>query len=165
MILSERGELSYVIKQLRDMNSQDLNQVVAIERNAQLSPWSRLSFEESLNRKHYCRLLNDHDRLLGYHVTAPVLDELHILNVVVACSFQGRGHAHDLMQDIFDYSSIVKAKKIFLEVRSNNIVAQKLYLKWGFEQISVRKKYYQAITNETERQDAIVMLRSLEKHQ
>ena len=33
-------------------------------------------------------------------------------------------------------------KKIILEVRESNTVAQRLYKKYGFKQISKRKKYY-----------------------
>ena len=148
--------------QLRQMCSEDLIQVLAIERNAQKSPWSRLSFEESLNRDNYCRVLGSGQGVMGYHITSSIADELHILNVVVADHSQGKGHAHELMQDIFDYAVLQSSSKILLEVRASNKVAQNLYAAWGFEQLSLRKKYYQATAEDAQREDAIIMLRLLE---
>jgi ribosomal-protein-alanine N-acetyltransferase len=44
--------------------------------------------------------------------------------------------------------------KIFLEVAENNIPARKLYEKYGYKQLAVRKKYYDGI-------DAIIMEKDL----
>lgn len=147
--------------QLRNMRSDDLTQVLGIERMAHISPWSRLSFEESLNRNNYCRVLLSEQSVLAYHITSAIADELHILNVVVAVHSQGKGYAHALMQDIFDYATLQTARKILLEVRASNVIAQSLYTAWGFEQLSLRKKYYRATTENSEREDAVVMLRLL----
>ena len=148
--------------QFRNMVSADVTRVVAIERTAQTSPWSRLSFEESLNRDHYCRVLDSDQGIVAYHTCSSVLDEVHILNVVVADHCQGQGFGHEIMQDIFDYALSLTAKKMLLEVRAGNHIAQRLYASWGFEQLSLRKKYYQPIEGSGDREDAVVMLRLLE---
>ncbi len=147
--------------QLRFMRSQDLNAVMGIERNAQLSPWSRLSFEESLNREHRCRVLEQSDQIIGYSIVCDVADELHVLNIVVAQPHQGKGNSHYLMQDVFDFAQSQDVSAIFLEVRVSNAVAQQLYERWGFERIYVRKRYYQALSKDAEREDASIMCRRL----
>ncbi len=150
------------MSELRDMRSEDLQAVLSIERNAQLSPWSRLSFEESLNREHYCRVLEHDGLVVAYHVICATSDELHVLNVVVAKPQQGQGFAHHLMQDIFDYAqSLEEITAIYLEVRASNHVAQHLYERWGFAQTAIRKAYYQAINKKVKREDAIIMCRRL----
>ncbi|MDB4512050.1 ribosomal protein S18-alanine N-acetyltransferase [Arenicella sp.] len=148
----------------REMLAVDLGAVLAIEQNAQPSPWARLSFEESLAKQHCCRVVcrtnNDQD-IVAYHVVCPVSDELHILNLVVAREWQGQGIAHILMHDVIaiatDFDQITK---IFLEVRSNNKAAQNLYRQWQFEQIAVRKNYYRG-GPEQGREDALVLVKKL----
>lgn len=148
---------------VRDMKSSDLSQVVLIERHAQLSPWARLSFEESLTKEHICRVIEMSNDVVAYFVVCPVADELHILNVVTAPSCQGVGLGHLLMDNILNCAQNLSLRKIFLEVRASNYVAQSLYLKWQFEQIAIRKRYYSMpnTKNTNDREDALVYLRQL----
>lgn len=152
---------------LRDMLSEDLSEVLTIERAVHISPWSRLSFEESLTkheaREYSCRVVEFADEVVGYTVLCPVVDELHILNIVVASGYQGRGLSHLLMQDILEQAEVKGLKKIFLEVRASNEIAQSLYLKWQFEQIAIRKRYYSLPNskNSNEREDALIFLRQI----
>ena len=147
---------------MRDMLTEDLSSVLLIERNAQVSPWARLSFEESLNRQDICRVLEVRQQIVAYHVCASVADELHVLNVVAAPSLQGRGLGHCLMDDIIGIATSANLAKVFLEVRSGNKIAQNLYQKWQFEQIGLRKKYYQVSTlGSQEREDALVFVRQI----
>ena len=144
------------------MRTKDLYQVLLIERNAQISPWSRLSFEESLTKQHICRVLDVDGEIIAYHVVCPVADELHILNVVAAPQLQGLGLGHRLMHDILEIATIQSANKIFLEVRAGNEVAQNLYLQWRFKQISVREAYYRSSAHaDDKREDALVFMRSV----
>ena len=149
---------------VRDMLSQDLKQVLAIELNAQASPWGRLSFEESLTKQHRCRVVDmivedGPTAIVGYHVICQVIDELHILNVVAAPQFQGLGLGHMLMADIIDIAQKAHCNKIFLEVRSSNQVAQSLYAKWQFKQIALRKEYYRPTSVGQPREDAFIFMR------
>lgn len=156
---------------VRDMQISDLVNVVAIEQTAQPSPWSRLSFEESLIKQHVCRVLHEQKSdlseehipplILAFHVVCPVADELHILNLVVGKQYQGHGFGHRLMHDILDIAGREPGiNKIFLEVRESNQIAQNLYQQWQFQQIAVRKDYYR--TPDKERENAVVMLKKLE---
>lgn len=158
---AEQGRLC-----VRDMHGQDLSQVLAIEGNAQASPWGRLSFEESLTKRNSCRVVEmsaerDSAVVVGYHVASQVVDELHILNVVTAPQFQGLGLGHMLMKDILDIAQQESCNKIFLEVRASNEVAQNLYAKWQFKQIALRKEYYRPTCVGQPREDAFIFVRQI----
>jgi ribosomal-protein-alanine N-acetyltransferase len=151
---------------VRDMRSEDLKQVLAIELNAQASPWGRLSFEESLTKQYQCRVIemlleDDLPVIAAYHVVCQVVDELHVLNVVAATQFQGLGLGHMLMDDVLKIAKAASSNKIFLEVRSSNEVAKNLYLKWQFSQISLRKEYYRPTSVGQPREDAFVFMRQI----
>jgi len=146
---------------LRDMLSDDITPVVNLERNVQVSPWSRLSFEESLTKGSVCRVIEAQEQIVAYHVTSVAADELHILNLVVAKPQQGIGLGHRLMQDIMEQAKASGSQKVFLEVRESNLVAQGLYTKWQFRQIAIRKNYYR-VPNDvgvSSRENALVYVR------
>jgi N6-L-threonylcarbamoyladenine synthase len=56
---------------------------------------------------------------------------------------QGKGLGRKLMQLLLDRALAVGAEAVLLEVRSDNSVAIALYKSLGFEQIDLRKRYYQ----------------------
>jgi len=142
------------------MTTPDLTQILAIERNAHVSPWARLSFEESLTKEYLCRIIQNDDEIVAYSVLCPVVDELHILNIAAAPQCQGAGLGHMLIKDVIDLARRHSLKKIFLEVRASNGVAQSLYEKWQFQKISIRKRYYSVpkSKNTNEREDAFIYL-------
>ena len=155
---------------LRPVIGADLEVVLRIERAVQVNPWSRLSFEQSLNQGHICRLVEHEGEILAFHIVCPILDELHILNLAVASNQHGNGLGHVLLDDILRQAKHSKAKKVFLEVRESNLIAQSLYQKWQFKQIAMRKNYYSAGANAAAnqatqggtREDALVMVRQLD---
>lgn len=147
------------------MQVADLRDVSVIEKNAQPSPWARLSFEESLAKQHNCRVVTHSENeqaVVAYHIVCPILDELHILNLVVAKEHQGQGIAHMLLHDILAIAqSTQEINKILLEVREGNMKAQNLYRQWQFQQIGIRKKYYRAGPKQ-ERENAFVLVKQLD---
>lgn len=163
--MSKVPQLDPNLLHVRDMLSDDLEQVLVIERHAHVSPWARLSFDESLTKQYICRVVeNSQDnQILAYLIVCPVADELHILNIAAAPQFQGLGLGHVLMQEIVDLAMAQSLRKIFLEVRASNEVAQSLYVKWQFNQIALRKRYYSVVdaTNTSQREDALVFVRQL----
>ncbi|MDK1023090.1 MAG: hypothetical protein QGD92_02530 [Gammaproteobacteria bacterium] len=51
-----------------------------------------------------------------------------------------------------------EAERVYLEVRPSNLIAYKLYMSMGFNQVGVKKGYYPA---EQGREDALVLTRDL----
>lgn len=145
---------------MRDMIASDLKGVLSIEQAAHISPWSRSAFDESLNAEHICRLCYSGKDIVGFHICSHVLDEIHILNIVVAPDFQGQGCSHVLLHDITDLARENACERVFLEVRESNKKAQFLYKKWGFSQISIRKNYYKVGQNI--RENALIFVKQLD---
>lgn len=137
------------------MQRSDLAEVVTIESEANQFPWSQKNFEDSLKANHKAWvLLDDSNSIVGFTIVQKVVDEAHILNICIKPSVQGRGHGRELLNYIIDYAKKVSSVLIVLEVRSSNKRAQHLYLRAGFNEMSVRKNYYPA---EKGREDAVLM--------
>ncbi|MGO4104317.1 ribosomal protein S18-alanine N-acetyltransferase [Leifsonia sp. YAF41] len=75
-----------------------------------------------------------------------------IQTIGVAESARGRGLGRTLMNALITEAYKRGAREIFLEVRADNPTAQRLYLRLGFEELGVRRGYYQP-----DNVDAIVM--------
>jgi len=90
--------------------------------------------------------------ILGYGGLWLMLDEAHICALAVRSEWRGRGLGELLLAALIERAVMRKATHLTLEVRKSNVVAQNLYLKYGFEQTGVRKGYY--LDN---REDAIIM--------
>jgi len=71
-----------------------------------------------------------------------MVDEAHITSIAVRNEYLGRGIGELLLLSLIGMVVELKAHLITLEVRRSNTVAQKLYQKYGFDQVGVRRGYY-----------------------
>ena len=92
--------------------------------------------------------------VVGFAGIINIIDEINIMNIVVKKDKRGFKIGSRLLETIFKISKQLKAKTIILEVNKKNLPAIKLYQKYGFKQVGLRKKYY----NNTD--DAILMTKT-----
>lgn len=83
--------------------------------------------------------------LFGYAglSTVPASFSSDVQTIGISKDRQGQGLGRLLMQRLLDKSKALGSETVFLEVRSDNESAISLYKSLGFEQIDVRKRYYQ----------------------
>ena len=141
---------------MRPIEPHDLDTVLRIEVGAYSFPWSRGNFVDSLTSGYLAELMLGADgAAIGYFVALPGVEELHLLNITVAASLQGRGHGHELLDVVESRGRERRARTLWLEVRASNARARALYLRRGFEEVGLRRAYYPA--PQARREDAIVM--------
>ncbi|WP_026923145.1 ribosomal protein S18-alanine N-acetyltransferase [Glycomyces arizonensis] len=83
------------------------------------------------------------DRVVGYAGVALAGNEAWINNIAVDPERRRQGIATMLMDDVVARARAAGAKAVFLEVAVDNEPAQRLYDRYGFYGIGVRKNYYQ----------------------
>jgi ribosomal-protein-alanine N-acetyltransferase len=138
------------------MTVTELNAVVVIEAAAYDFPWTRGNFIDSLAAGYLARVLRDASgHVVGYFVALKGVDEMHLLNLTVAPSEQGRGHARRMLDELVTLCATMDGRQLWLEVRESNTRARALYLRYGFRHIGVRRGYYPALQGR--REDAAVM--------
>jgi ribosomal-protein-alanine N-acetyltransferase len=139
---------------LRSMRAADVLDVVAIEREAYQFPWSEGIFRDCLRVGYVCRVVLAGEQVVGYGVMSVGAGEAHILNLCVAERHRCRGLARQLLLSLLESATAAGAAEAFLEVRPSNTTAIRLYLALGFEQVGMRRGYYQAVNG---REDAAVL--------
>ncbi|MGD9152045.1 MAG: ribosomal protein S18-alanine N-acetyltransferase [Gammaproteobacteria bacterium] len=110
---------------------------------------------------HISITLQENHVVIGTAVISIVLDEAEILDIKINPEKRHQGYGAQLMQFLLKFAAEQKVKKIFLEVRVSNKIAIKLYQKFGFKQIAIRKDYYKTKTG---REDALVLVLRLTRY-
>lgn len=112
-------------------------------------PWSADDFRDLKNSG--CEIIMSENGFIVYRIAA---DEAEIITIGVNPDFRRQGIAAAMVGIIEKTLKNQGIKKIFLEVASNNIPAQKLYENSGFVRVGLRPKYYDGV-------DAILMSKNI----
>lgn len=80
--------------------------------------------------------------IVGYAGLWLMTDEAHITTIAVDPDFQGNGIGELLLLSLIDRSQQIGARWLTLEVRVSNLGAQKLYEKYTFKEMGLRRRYY-----------------------
>jgi ribosomal-protein-alanine N-acetyltransferase len=142
--------------ELRRLDTRDLDTVEKIERASYPTPWSRSMFAAELRKPSALALgayLESGD-LVGYAFVSRYVDAWHVMNVAVAPEHRRRGIATDLLERLFEVTSVDQRRGYTLEVRVSNLGAIRLYERLGFESRGIRRGYYT-----DNREDALIMWR------
>jgi len=141
---------------IRPMQPEDLNSVLAIEAVSFPSPWSHRAYMGELTRNSFAHYFVGliHGQVICYIGLWIMVDEAHITTIAVAPEYRGNRLAERLIEYAEEYSKVWGAEKMVLEVRVSNEAAQKVYKRLGFETIGLRKRYYS-----DNLEDAYVMLK------
>lgn len=151
---------------LREMTEADIPTIMEIEHELFYVPWTPdLFLEELASRDEFYQvikgkkvtskhsyLLECKGQIVGFFLGWAIFGEYSLMNIGVRKSHQKLGLGSFLLQNVIEKALELECLTLYLEVRESNIPAQKLYRKFGFEQISIRKNYYHQPT-----ENALVM--------
>ena len=146
---------------IEPMRRADLPEVMAIEVVSFSVPWTEEMFGNEMGAGTLAGVLvarvpgvGASPSVVGYICVWLVTDELHINNLAVHPRWRKRGIARELLRAALQHGRRGGARAAFLEVRASNVAAQRLYRKFHFEPVGVRRRYY---THPIE--DAVIMRR------
>jgi ribosomal-protein-alanine N-acetyltransferase len=95
---------------------------------------------------------DEEPRLIGYAGLLAGAGEAEVLTIAVDPSHAGRGLGAILLTELMREAARRDCDDVVLEVRVDNDRAQRLYRRFGFEALGIRKGYYQPMNI-----DALVM--------
>ena len=141
----------------RRMQETDLDKVVWLEKEIFTTPWSRTSFQESLEKTYSYFFVAQEKEVVGYCGIHNLGGDGEITNVAVDKNWRKKHVAHSMLEFAMHEAGKEGVEAFTLEVRVSNTPAIKLYEKLGFVNQGIRKNFYQ---NPVE--DAIVMWKNKE---
>jgi len=144
---------------LRPALASDLPGVMEIEMSSFSRPWSLDSFRRLLSRERTAFVVAEIDgRVAAYGVLWWVESEGEIANLAVHPDARRKGVARLVLLKALSRAGEEGLSQIFLEVRATNRPAIELYLSHAFEQVGIRRGYYQS-----PREDALVLRYELKR--
>jgi len=138
---------------IRIATSNDLADILSIEKKVFKRPWSKEQLSWELNSQPAAEnyVMIARGNMIGYLFSHVVDDDVQILNIAIDIPFQHKGYGEQLLSYLLDQFNTDSS--IHLEVRKSNFPAINLYLKFGFHETGTRKGYY------ADGEDAIIMQR------
>ena len=139
--------------EVRDLRTEDLDEVCRIEEASFSMPWKREDFQGLIDSENsvYLVILAD-DRVVGAAGYTFNGFDGYINNVVIDVDRRGQGLGKLLMKELLTVGRKNGVPEFTLEVRVSNTPAIKLYESLGFKSEGVRKNFY-----ERPAEDALVM--------
>lgn len=80
--------------------------------------------------------------IIGYGGLWLTVDDAHVTTIAVDPRHRGQGVGELLLNALIDHAYELGARMLTLEVRVSNTVAQRLYIKYGFQPGGTRPRYY-----------------------
>ncbi len=132
-----------MIIQIREMQSQDVDAVTALEENCFSMPWKRHDFEEILTNPDRVYLVAEADKvIIGGCMLTMIAGEGDVSNVAVTESCRGQHIATALLAALLQYGEEKGILDFTLEVREQNHAAIRLYENAGFASEGIRPNFY-----------------------
>jgi ribosomal-protein-alanine N-acetyltransferase len=139
---------------VRAASRRDVPEILAIEKERFPEPWTKRMLLDELaqsDTRRYSVAVED-GHVIGYLGLMFVLDEVHVNTIGVRTRDEGRGVASALLDEAWPAMLERGCSAATLEVAVSNVRAQRLYQRFGFAPVGVRRNYYAKIG-----EDALVM--------
>jgi [ribosomal protein S18]-alanine N-acetyltransferase len=129
---------------IRKMTLEDVPSVIELDHQSFSLPWPERSFrfELTANPASRCWVAEWEGKLVGMIVVWLVIDEAHVATIATHPDFRRRGIGTKLLSHALRLLIDEGARSSFLEVRENNLGAQEMYRKFGYEASGRRRRYY-----------------------
>ncbi|WDT55873.1 ribosomal protein S18-alanine N-acetyltransferase [Streptomyces sp. G7(2002)] len=145
-----RGDVARPEAVLREMRWWDIPPVLELERELfpedAWSPgmfWSELAHARGPYATRRYLVAEQDGRLVGYGGLAAVDGTGDIQTIATARDQWGTGLGARLLTELLGAATDFECHEVLLEVRVDNLRAQRLYERFGFEPIGFRRGYYQ----------------------
>jgi ribosomal-protein-alanine N-acetyltransferase len=132
---------------LRRATADDFDAIMALERASFPSDaWSGAMMAEELASPHGWYVVDEEaGQVVGYAGLRAVAGskDADVQTITIAESARGHGRGRVILRALLGEASARRVTDVFLEVRADNPVAEKLYASEGFIEIGRRPRYYQ----------------------
>jgi len=128
---------------IRAAEARDVHAIMAIDRHAYPTPWSRRMTIDQVtgsNRTHL--VLEKNHEVVGHAGVLFMAGEAHVSTIALAPEVHGRGHGFDLLLALVRAALAARCHALTLEVRATNKTALALYRRFSLAPAGIRRGYY-----------------------
>lgn len=134
--------------ELNNMKVSDLNSIADVLETEFDNFWNYNVFKQELENENSIYIVAKiKDKIVGFGGIWKSVDDVHITNIVVKKDCRHLGIGAKILDKLINIAKELKFSSITLEVNENNEIAIKLYEKFEFKKLGIRKKYYNNTDN------------------
>jgi ribosomal-protein-alanine N-acetyltransferase len=139
----QRAAQSFAVA-ISPMRVEDVQHVSRLERRCYAIPWNSSAYITEIGNPsaYYTVARTDDGSIVGYAGMWVIMGEAHVTTIAVDPDARGRKVGERLLLNLLEYGMTHRAHRATLEVREHNVAAHRLYLKYGFVDVAMRKRYY-----------------------
>ena len=141
----------------RTMMLCDLPQVLQTECACYHFPWSLKLLQSCIDAGYHCEVIATDSLVIAHSILACDNEEAHLLNLCVHPEYQRCGIGSLILRNCITQLQQKNIPLLYLEVRPSNTAALRLYRRFQFRRIGIRRDYYRAKEG---REDAIILARN-----
>ena len=140
----EEGVSARGTVELQPMRRRHIRQVLRIEAQVYPRPWSMTLFLQEIARRsdRVYLVARLGAQVVGYGGMMTTGPEAHITTIAVDPAYHGRRIGTTVMVALMEAAIDRGARSVSLEVRMSNHVAQRMYRRFGFQAVGIRRGYY-----------------------
>jgi ribosomal-protein-alanine N-acetyltransferase len=130
---------------IRKARPADIDAVYYIKQEQFTNPWKKQAFYDELDHDiafFYVAEDTEAQEISGYIIFWIIQETLELHDIVVREKYKQKGIGSRLMDFMLETARSQQVEEMFLEVRQSNAAAIRLYEKYHFKKIDVRKNYY-----------------------
>lgn len=141
-----------MIEKLNLENKEQIKQII----NNFPQYFKETELEENLKNNKFRNIytLYTNQQIVGILIIDTIYERMELIEIEVLDTKRGLGYGKLLLEFMIEKAKEQNVENITLEVKVTNNIAIHLYEKYGFEQVALRKNYYQGI-------DGILMERKM----
>jgi ribosomal-protein-alanine N-acetyltransferase len=125
------------------MTHNDIEQVLKIEEQCNLSKWSKKDYKKELVSENSIALVaKQNQNIVGFLLARTTSAESDLYNIGVLENHQKKGVGGLLLKKFLLIGQKRNVRSFWLEVRESNLNAIKFYRKYGFREIQKRNNFY-----------------------
>jgi ribosomal-protein-alanine N-acetyltransferase len=122
----------------------DISQIAVFNTALETPHWTDEKLQACLSHADYLAWqLTLNEQLVAYVLLNVAGDEAHVMHLAVHPAERQQGYGAILLKYTLKQLMQLKKGSVILEVNENNQAAIALYKKCGFQQVGIRKNYYQ----------------------
>ena len=127
----------------RAMLRADVPALAALDQICNPPGWSESQLSQEIDLPHsYHQVAFHFDKPIGFAVMWIVLEQAQLLEIAIHPKYRRQGKASLLLNEMISIAKQKGCHSMELELREDNLSAQKLYEKFGFSFEGERKNYY-----------------------
>jgi len=139
-----------------ELNKEELNDIILLNDIISNNYDVHFDVENEFKTNVFSKFLiyKESNKIIGFVNYYDMYDRFEIAHILVIKEYQNKKIGSKLMEQVIEIGKNKNIMNITLEVKSNNVAAIKLYEKYNFEKVAIRKNYYNGI-------DGILMERKM----